>query len=473
MLNLQFINNFNKCLKHLLKYSIVIFLSFFLLNSCNKNDETSGNIGNKKKSTEKKINSKPIDKVNFNIYIENSGSMDGYISQPSEFKDVLRSFTSDIPTYFNSNPGFYFVNNNGPCEQFPKKTTPDYSKFITDLSPKNSKLNCPPTGNSSIDDIIDFSTKSMKNSISVIFSDCILSYDSTGLDGAKSAQANIKMFMSKKITNQNLSTIVIKFNSKFKGSYYNESNGGTKIIVPKIINRPYYALIFGETDYLKHLLSKINFDLYPGYEASYTLLANNNNIKPESIISYKNKIGSFQFEKPASNMKIINAEEKKGSTDFQFSINVNLEEFPYPDDFLMEKSNYFIDNNFKVDSIEKLDDTDGYSHTITFNTNSLKQNSKLNFGIKYSIPKWVDKTGSDKDDNPLDSLQQKQTFGFKYLMLGLSEAYVAKNDDLQIRIPITINKNAGDIKNSSSFPWWIFIVIVSILGLFIYFKNKK
>ncbi len=139
----------------------------------------------------------------------------------------------------------------------------------------------------------------------------------------------------------------------------------------------------------------------------------------------------------------------------------------------MEKSNYFIDNNFKVVSIEKLDDPDGYSHTISFKTNSLKQISKLKFGINYSIPNWVAQTGSDKDDNPSDSTQQKQTFGFKYLMLGLSEAYVAKNDDLQLRIPITINKNAGDNKNSSSFPWWIFIVIVSILGLFIYFKNKK
>ena len=455
------------------KYSILIFLSLFILFSCNENKGTSGNIGNNKNNTEKKKNSTPIGKVNFNIYIENSGSMDGYISQPSEFKDVLRSFTSDIPTYFNSNPGFYFVNNNGPCEQFPKNPTPDYSKFITDLSPINSKSNCPPGGNSSIDDIIDLSTKKMKNSISIVFSDCILSYENTRQDGAKSAQANIKMKMAKKITSQNLSTIVIKFNSKFKGPYYNESNGGTKILVSKIINRPYYALIFGETAYLKYLLTKINFDKYPGFEASYTLLANNNEVKPESIITYKNKIGSFEFEKPASNMNIINAEEKKGSTDFQFSINLNLNDLPFQNDFLMEKSNYFIDNNFKVVSIEKLDDPDGYSHTISFKTNSLKQISKLKFGINYSIPNWVAQTGSDKDDNPSDSTQQKQTFGFKYLMLGLSEAYVAKNDDLQLRIPITINKNAGDNKNSSSFPWWIFIVIVSILGLFIYFKNKK
>ncbi len=441
--------------------------------SCNNNKGTSGNIGNNKNNTEKKKKSTPIGKINFNIYIENSGSMNGYISQPSEFKDVLRSFTSDIPTYFNPNPGFYFVNNNGSCDQFPKNPTPDYSKFITDLSPKNINSKCPPGGDSSIDDIIDFSTKDMRNSISVVFSDCILSYKNSQVDGAKSAQANLKMFMSKKIIMQNLSTIVIKFNSKFKGFYYNESNGGRGINIHQTINRPYYALIFGETPALEYLLSKINFDKYPGFEASYTLLANNNEVKPASIITYKNKIGSFEFEKPASNMKIINAEEKKGSTDFQFSINLNLDDLPFQNDFLKEKSNYFIDNNFKVVSIEKLDDSDGYSHTISFKTNSLKQTSKLNFGIKYSIPDWVAQTGSDIDDNPSDLQQQKETFGFGYLMLGLSEAYIARNDDLQLRIPITINKNAGDNKNSSSFPWWIFIVIVSILVLFMYFKNKK
>lgn len=448
-------------------------ISFFILFSCNNNSGTSGNIDNGHKKEIVKSKSSFKNKVNFNIYIENSGSMDGYISQPSEFKDVLRTFTTDIRPNFGSYPGFYFVNNKGAFNQFPTNPTPDYSKFIADLSPNNSKIKFPPGGDSSIDDIIDFSTKNMKNSISIVFSDCVLSYKQTGSEGAKTAEAHIKDFMADKVEKQKLSTIVIKFNSKFKGSYYNESNGGVGIPVNKNINRPFYALIFGETPALKYLLSKINFSKYPGFEASYTLLANNKDIKPESIITHTNKIGDFNIAYPASNMKIINANEKKGSTDFQFSINVNLDEFPYPNDFLMEKSNYFIDNNFKVVSVKKLEDKDGYSHTITFKTNSLKQASKLKFGINYSIPSWVGKTGSDKDDNPLDSIQQKQTFGFKYLMLGLSEAYVAKNDSLQFKIPISINKNGSDHSDSSSFPWWIFIVIVSILGLFIYFKNKK
>lgn len=455
------------------KLNLLILLGFFLILSCNNNKGTSGSIGNNKSKQKSEIKTKPIGKVNFNIYIENSGSMDGYLSNQSDFKEVLKSFASDIPTNFDTRPDVFFVNNNGLCKQFPNEPSPDYSKFFSDLSPKKSKQDCNPGKDSSIDDIIRYSTKDMKNKVSFIFSDCILSYKGSGTGGATSAQANIKMFMAEKIKKQNLSTIVIKFNSKFNGYYYNESNGGKEINMHQTINRPYYALIFGETAYLKYLLSKINFDRYPGFEASYTLLANNKETKPESVITLKNKIGDFKIAYPASNMKIINAEEKNGSTDFQFSINVNLNDLPFQNDFLMEKSNYFIDNDFKVVSIEKLDDSDGYSHTISFKTNSLKQTSKLNFGINYSIPTWVNKTGSDIDDNPSDSIQQKQTFGFKYLMLGLSEAYVAKNDDLQFKIPITINKNGSDHINSPSFPWWIFIVIVSILGLFIYFKNKK
>jgi hypothetical protein len=459
--------------KSFYKLSLLFFICLTVLLSCKNESGSSGKIGKSQNKEKEKPESNFNTNVNFNIFIENSGSMDGYISQPTEFKDVLRSFTSDIPTYFVSNPGFYFVNNNGPCDQFPKDPTPDYSKFITDLSPLNSKSKCPPGGNSSIDDIIDFSTKNMKDAISVVFSDCILSYDNTGEDGAKSAQANIKMFMSRKISNQKLSTIVVKFNSKFKGPYYIESNKGIKVQVPKTINRPYYVLIFGETPSLNFLLSKIDFSKYPGYEESYTLLANNKEVKPKSIITYKNKIGSFDFMKPASKMKIIKAESKKDNKEFQFSINVNLKNLPFEKDFLLKPSNYSINENYQIKSIDLLDKSDKFSHNITLYTNDLKQNTKLNLGLKYAIPKWVESTSSKIDDNPLDSLQQKQTYGFKYLMLGFSEAYVAKNDTLQFEIPISINKNGANDNNSTKFPWWIFIVIASVLGLFIYFKNKK
>ena len=452
---------------------LFIFLFLFIIIGCKNGN--NNNITNTNSSTSNIVvnNNKNF---SLNIYIENSGSMDGYISQSSEFKDVVRGFTSDIPTYFISIiPGLYFVNSNGPCETIPKNVTPDYEKFITDLSPKNFRSSCPPGKNSSIDDIIDFCSRNMKNKISVIFSDCILSYDGTKESGAKSAQDHIKVFMSKKIREENLSTVVVKFNSKFKGSYYNESNGGVKIPISSSINRPYYALVFGESDLLKALLSKIDFKKYKGYESSYTLISSNTKSNINSIITYENRTGSFERANPPSLMKIINAVPKNGTSEFQFSINVNLKSLPFEEDFITNSSNYKINENFKIKTIEKNYNNNGYSHLMTFYTNELKQNSNLNIGLKYAIPSWIEFTGSDIDNKPLDPIQQKQTFGFKYLMLGMTEAYFAANDNdsLQFKIPISIIKNGSGSNGSSSFKWWILIFFAIFISATIYLKNKN
>jgi hypothetical protein len=441
--------------------------------SCNNNNANSGNFGKGKKTEANSPKQSVNNNVNFNVFIENSGSMDGYISQQSEFKDVLVDFASDIPTYFNSSPGFYFVNSNGPCDAFHKNQTQDFTKFISDLSPSNFRDDCQAGSNSSIDNIIDNCTKNMQDKVSIIFSDCILSYKNTGTGGAKSAQANIKMFMSRKINSESLSTIVIKFNSKFKGKYYNESDGkGGETVISTPINRPYYALIFGETKTLNYLLSKIDFKKYSGFESSYTLLSNNNSTSLKSSITYKNVIGSFPFVKP-SEMKIVNAETKKGTNEFQFSINSSLSELPFENDYLTDITNYYVNENFKLKSVEPTDNTNGFSHTLTLTTNDLKQVSNLKIGLKYSIPNWVDNTGSDIDNNPFDSTQQKQTFGFKYLMSGIAESYIANNDSLQFKILLNISK--GDVNEGgfSKYLKWIFIFLALLLCVFIYLKNKK
>ena len=180
-------------------------------------------------------------------------------------------------------------------------------------------------------------------------------------------------------------------------------------------------------------------------------------------------MGSFEFVKPASQMKIVNAETKKGTSEFQFSINADLKNLPLGDDYIRDIKNYSINENFNLKSIEKIDNANRYSHRLTFYTTDLKQISNLIVGIKYSIPEWVKNTGSDIDDDPMDSKQQKQTFGFKYLMMGVSEAYIANNDSLQFKIPITINKNSP----KNGLPWVLFFAISIFLAVFIYIKNKK
>ena len=457
--------------KSLIKQCLLLIITITVLLSC-KNK--SNHVKNEKSQP---LNSYAVSEPkhllpHFKIYVENSGSMDGYISQPSEFKHVLKDFASDIGPYFNdSMPDLYFVNSNG-TSKFPLKAPKEFTRFISELNPKNSKEYWAPGRNSTIDDIIDYCTKNMNNNVSILFTDCILSYEGTKKDGVVSAQDHIKMFMSKKIKDEHLSATIIKFNSKFKGAYYNESNGGTRIDLSKQIYRPYYALIFGNIANLRDLFSRIDFSKYEGYESSYTLLTKDIVDTIESEITYKNKIGSFEYIKPSSELKIVKAETKNETDEFQFSMNVNLKKLPLTNDFITDINNYSVNENFKLKSVEKNTDNNEYSHTMTFFTNDLKQISNLRVGLKYSIPQWVKITGSEIDDKPTDSAQQKQTFGFKYLMTGVSQAYIANYDSLQFSLPISIVKN-GAGTHKTTFPWKILLLIILVLGIFIYLKNKN
>lgn len=455
---------FNNLLNKKIFFYLILLLTF--ISSCKRQNNSNDTVQNKKDTT--KLTT--VQKLEFNVFIENSGSMDGYISQPSEFKNVLRNLITDIPTHFGDDSKKYFINSKKYC-QVDIENSPN---FILNLSSNNYRINCDPGNTSTIDKIIDQVTTNIKNKVNILFSDCILSYNNSQIDGAKSAQQNIKKVISKKVTNENISTLVLKFNSKYKGYYYSETTG-RGIEITKIINRPYYALIFGEANSIAQLLSKIDFNKYEGFESSFTLVAKNGLSNPQSRVIYKNKIGTYEYAKPATLLKIIKAEPNKQSNKFQFSINTNLKNYPFLNDFITENSQYKINGNFNIQTIQEDKSDQDYTHLISMGTDDLQQISNVSVGIKYSIPEWIIKSSNDIDSNPIDSLQQRQTFGLKYLMTGLSEAYIAANNDsVQFNIPITIYKpGSSDSKNSSKLIWWILLFVTILISITIYLKNKK
>lgn len=410
--------------------------------------------------------------INYNIYIENSGSMDGYISGPSEFKDVLIDFVSDIPARLKVVPGLFFVNST-TCQQLPNKPASDLIYFIKNLNPASSKQLCPASGNSLLPNVIDLCTHKMKNSVSILVSDCIFS-DKNSAGDLSAARASIKMFMAKRLAEEgNISTIVLKYNSRFTGTYYIESQNGEKQVL-KNVNRPYYIMLFGQKESLATLLHSIDFKDYPGYENSYCLAANDEKLKIPAVVTYQNKTGTFAFDKPASKLIITNAKPDKDNT-FQFSLNIDLSNAGYEEKFLLTPSNYVVNDGFQVVAVSKIAAPSDYTHHITISTRDLKSTHSLTVGLKYDIPDWVKKTGNVNDGLPKDTIQQHQTFGFKYLMEGISQAYEATGKSAQFIIPINtirISRNKGS-ERSSGFPLWGIVFLVVIVGVIIWLKNKK
>jgi len=443
---------------------VISFFIFFLSckNSGSGNHSTKGNISQGDSSL-----NPTHGKVNYNIFIENSGSMDGYLTKQSMFKDDLIKFISDIPAYFNINPSLYFINNKA-CK-IPENSTQSWAYFIQNLNPQNSKLQCPPK-DSEIDKVIDIATTQIGDDVNIVISDCIFS--KLNVNPAV-AEADLKIFFSKKLATQDVSTIVLKFRSEFTGPYYVESNLSKPLPVHDI-NRPYYILLFGKENNLKTLIEKLKLKDYKGFENSYCLLSGTNKKEIKAAITSYSKEGTFSFEKPATRLVINDAKPNRENI-FQFSINVNLSTLGIEESFLVNPKNYACNSNFKIVSIEKINPPAEYTHIFIVATDDLKQRDSLSIGLKYDIPQWVKETGIDIDNNPNDPTQQTQTYGFAHLMLGISSAYSAKFGESQFLLPaIKISRdNYNTYGKNSSFPWWIIIAAVLSVGILIWLKNKK
>lgn len=363
--------------------------------------------------------------VAYNIYIENSGSMAGYLGNASAFKKMLIGFISDIPAQLKKDPQLYFVNEH-VCS--PQTKNIPLVNYIMQMTPETLKSVCSSSGTSLLPQVIDSCTSGMKGKVNILVSDCIFS-DKNGSTTAL-AEAQMKVFMAKKLEKEgNISTIVLKFNSSFSGLYYNEFKGG-KAIKVKNINRPYYLLIFGHKENLAALLQGIDFKSYPGYEASYCLSANDDKDAAYAAMSYKNKKGNYRMAMPACLMKLTDASVER--KEFQFSFDADLRRLGYLDDYLLDTRSYVVNDGFAVVNIKKLDTL----YNLTLKTARLSSHHTLTLQLKYDIPAWVNNTGNENDSDPTDSLQQHQTFGFKQLMSGISQAYKASNNDHAFKIPI-------------------------------------
>jgi hypothetical protein len=241
-------------------------------------------------------------------------------------------------------------------------------------------------------------------------------------------------------------------------------------------------MIFGKQQNLQLFLSKINFNDYKGFENSYYLLTPINS-KPIAKVIRSSKIGDFEIEQPATKLVINNAKSGGRNTDqevFQFSIAANLEFLKIDETYLSNPFNYDLPNNYTIVTIEKnYDETNeglkGYTHVFKIRTTDLKQIQDVSIKLKSKLPTWVSESSTIDDSNPFDTIKQHQTFGFDYLIRGLSEAYTDKYSGQEhFAISIKVSKdNYNSHGSSAKFPWLLLLLIGCIIGILLFLKNKK
>lgn len=446
---------------------LLIILSFILLASCSRNPSRSGR---DVKSVETKETTQVINQTEktdpvipqgrynvkpaVNIYIENSGSMNGFINQTSEYQDAIQNMVVWLEYYYDTkNIKLHYINEKIILKEKPQNLPlPDFAQLmLTPVEFKSNGNGASTNLNSIISMILN---RTNDNTISILLSDNIYSISGSQtapvlLSECKNKTLQAFLGKSKELENlhqQSLSTTIIQLNSQFKGNYWDYKHPVGKASQQLNCKRPYYMCVIGTNDLISDFNDKINVNEMNGYQNKYTLteIEELNPICGVLVNTYK--IGRFR---KIDSTTIREAMPDKHKNVFAMAIAVDLKDIPLSDDEKCDVRLYEATEDYIIDEVVKIENakvapvdmqaTQNCTHIIKISTLN-RTIPSFTLKMKRELPEWVDKSSSIDDTKiGTDRDEQNKTFGLKYFVTGIKEAY-DKGADNYFEINIVVNK---------------------------------
>jgi hypothetical protein len=460
-------------MEYLRRLSIIFILGFF---SCGR----SGGSGERGKAQEPA--SAPVEQVpasiTYNIYLDKSASMDGYVTRPgSDFRNNVQRFILSLRTQAMADTIDLNYVNEGICPYRHHAQREEVDSFATIAGFRSAGCG---RGDTYMDELIRQVITTKPNDVNVLISDDIFSTGHGYSAEMLTQQGNkVEDVLAAELRRRDFSTIILKFDSRFEGTYYSESKGGMAVDVShKPVRRPYYITIFGSQQKLRNLAGYIK------NWGAYYLMQRGGSRPPAKIIR-KHRQGDFVIAGAATQLT-INRAVAADSAGFQFAVALNLDSAQMDEGYLMNPANYELPPNYELAGIERnTDATDqalqGYTHVFLIRTTDLKPEQEVYLRLKSKIPHWVYATSTTEDGDPYDSAQQKETFGFQYLVEGITRGYMDKYKNMdQFAVNVWVSRSDGQASaetdppgGRSSFPWVLVAIGAGLVCLVVWIKNKR
>jgi hypothetical protein len=404
----------------------------------------------------------PQIKPTINVYIENSGSMDGYVNGNTEFKGAIRDLLVLLKYYYGQNEGIriYFINSKirGTNTQI------DVATFAQNIN-AFWKVQGENRGSSNLNNIFKMIlAQTNKNVISILFSDCIYSIKGRNAEGLLSDEKSLTKdaFLSRWRQNSlTLATTIVKMQSGFNGIYYDKDNQKTNLNGER---RPYYICVIGSNDAMADFNTKIPLekDKIMGFDNKYVISTDATDKLYYSVLLSTDNVGRFRASREFSSKEYVHGIEdismksrsrnSGGSNKFTFAVAVNLQNIAVEEDYLMNLQNYTLDdNNFYIKEVKKIDKNNisasdwvrigkaTPTHIIVVEATGTAL-SDVKVSLKKQMPQWVEATNILDDRNIRKNLDK--TFGIKYLIEGIAESYqiIYPNNKNFFELEIKIHK---------------------------------
>lgn len=335
--------------------------------------------------------------ITVNFYVENTGSMNGYMCAGSEFKDNVHDFASKLNLNVQKE-NLFFINS----QIIPfKGTTNDYT------------LNMTPTtfnkfgGNGSSSDLDKMFSLILQqagpNTVSVFVSDCILGvpYGQTK-DYLSIARTNMEAVFSAYLKrHSDLGVEIFCMESIFAGTYYQYGKSPRKISQ----KRPYYMWVVGPQKAIGMLNKKIRPSDFP-HPYKYMVSYSSCESIPFTILNGN--------DLPSSGNTIM---QHCNGSKAHFKIRADLSSTLKDDNFLLNITHYIKKSPLVlIDSVKAIQDY-RYTHEISLSIFDNAHGVENIIVDTQNTPSWVnamsDKTGDDLN----------KTQGISYIIEGVADAY--------------------------------------------------
>ena len=389
-----------------------------------------------------------VDKFNINVYLENSASMDGYVKGVTEFETAIYNLLGDFKiSGICDSLNLSYINKSIPYQK-KNALAPDIQDFIEKLEPSTFRQRGGDRSTSDLKNILSTVLKNIdEKNAAVLISDFVFSPGSNinAQDYLNNQGVGIKIDFAEKLKTFDLSAMVIQLQSNFDGLYYDKKDK------PISINckRPYYIWIIGSKNQIKEIINtKIIENIKGGYLNRIVLQANKNEVDhPSCKILPRKSIGNFSL-KSVGDFVIEEAEasnENDNKGVFEFTLAVDFSKSLEDENFFADSNNYKLNDKTYRLKPEIINDNSasltGYSHILKLKTNKLLDET-LKIDVIGKTPNWVYLSTSEDDSGiAIDSLEKQKTFGFKYLVEGVCDAFYPKSKSNVISsIDITIKK---------------------------------
>ncbi len=442
---------------------LLCFCVIIAICSCNNNERVDGRNPRDRKENLKVDeliegkNETPIGETNMqkkpvvNVYIENSGSMDGFVNGLTQFKDAIGKMLVDLKYYYgDKNVHVYYIGNDRN-EQLCVKNAfeTDIADFANSIDLSWRRASRDEQGqrlrgnNTNLNNIFKRILEDTQDStLTVLFSDCIYSIGEgetvNMLDFEK--RMTYDAFLTKSKQNKDkdleeLSTTIVKMWSKFDGEYYPFTGDRNHFHVNN--NLAYYICVIGNQDILSDFNNNIELNKLHGYENKYVISKGASDNLYYSILTTTEKNGEFKTRRDCSTREYIHGIESVRAPRnglFSFAIAVNMHNIDVEDDYKMDAKNYVIsEDNLVIKKIipiakNNINQTDwtkirsgNPSHIIVVEATRMSF-SDFSIEFKKQMPGWIEDSNI-MDDTDANYLLGGKSFGLKYWIEGIAEAY--------------------------------------------------